>query len=103
MKIRNLLIPFAEVLDHALTSTAADPLVRGFEYGRSNADAAKHLINDNSTPLASSDHDGFVLFFESQTEPIGSYTGSVIWPWIVLVIAVITGAIGAALLKRRAT
>ncbi len=81
---------------------AADPFVRGFEYGRGNADAAEHLINDGSTPLASSDHDGFVLFFARQTEPVGNDTGPVLWLWIALAFAVVTGAIGAALLKRRA-
>ncbi len=84
---------------------AADPFVRGFEYGRGNADAAKHLINDGPTPLASSDHDGFVLFFARQTEPVGNDTGSAIWLWAVLVVAVVAGATvsGAVMLKRRAT
>ncbi len=91
----------AEALDHALTSAAGDPLVRGFEYGRGNADAAEHLINDGSTPLASSDHDGFVLFLERQTEPVGDYTGLTIWPWVALSIAVVMGAIGLMLLKQR--
>ena len=52
----------AQVLDHALTTTAMNPLVRGFEFGRGNADAARILLDDDSTPLRSSDHDGFVLF-----------------------------------------
>lgn len=52
----------AQVLDHALTAAAARPFVRGFEYGRGNADAAVDLINVDATPLRSSDHDGFVLF-----------------------------------------
>ncbi|MEM8931713.1 MAG: IPTL-CTERM sorting domain-containing protein, partial [Acidobacteriota bacterium] len=52
----------AQVLDHALTSSASDLWFRGFEFGRANADAAEELIEDDTTPLRSSDHDGFVLF-----------------------------------------
>jgi predicted extracellular nuclease len=51
-----------QVLDHALTSQALDPLGRGFEYGRGNSDAALALIDDAGTALRSSDHDGGVLF-----------------------------------------
>ena len=35
----------AQVLDHALTSSALDMSVRGLEYARGNADAAVDLIN----------------------------------------------------------
>ncbi len=52
----------AQVLDHALTSQALDPLGRGFEFGRGNSDAALILIDDANTALRSSDHDGGVLF-----------------------------------------
>ena len=52
----------AQVLDHALTNIALDHSVRGIEYGRGNADAAVDLINDESTVLRASDHDGLVLF-----------------------------------------
>ena len=52
----------AQVLDHALTSAAADAFVRGFQFGPGNAGAAADLINDASTPLRSADHDGFSLF-----------------------------------------
>jgi len=56
----------AQVLDHALTTEATDAYVRGFEFGRGNADAAFDLINDDGTlydaALRSSDHDGFVLY-----------------------------------------
>ena len=61
----------AQVLDHALTSTALDESVRGFEYGRGNADAAVDLINDGTTPLRSSDHDGFVLFLTKDKDGDG--------------------------------
>ena len=52
----------AQALDHALTSAAAAPWVRGMAYGRGNADAATDLLNDGATLLRSSDHDGLVVF-----------------------------------------
>ena len=52
----------AQALDQALTSTGLDELVRDLQFGRGNSDAAVDLINDDSTPLRSSDHDGLVLF-----------------------------------------
>ncbi len=52
----------AQVLDHALTSSGLDELVRDFSYGRGNTDAAVDLINDDNTLLRASDHDGLVLF-----------------------------------------
>jgi hypothetical protein len=38
--------------------------VRGLQYARGNADAAVDLINDDTTPLRASDHDGLVLYIE---------------------------------------
>ena len=64
----------AQVLDHALTSTALNPAVTGFAYGRGNADAAVDLINDDSTSLRSSDHDGLVLYLTPQTPSVGGTT-----------------------------
>ncbi len=52
----------AQVLDHALTTQYTDTWVRGFQYGRGNADAAILYSYDAATPLRSSDHDGAVLF-----------------------------------------
>ncbi len=56
----------AQVLDHAMTSSAVAPLVTGFDFARGNADAAVDLINDNGElydlAVRSSDHDGLVLF-----------------------------------------
>ncbi len=52
----------SQTLDHALTSSHLDALVRGLEYGRGNADAARILLDDPTTPLRASDHDGLVLF-----------------------------------------
>ena len=58
----------AQSLDHALTNTALGPFVRGLEHGRGNADAALLRIEDATTPLRSSDHDGLVLFVESDDD-----------------------------------
>ena len=52
----------SQVLDHILTTQALNPSVSDFAFARGNADAAVDLINDSTTPLRSSDHDGLVLF-----------------------------------------
>jgi predicted extracellular nuclease len=61
----------AQTLDHALTSSGLDELVRDFSYGRGNADAAVDLLNDDSTVLRSSDHDGLVLFLIKDSDGDG--------------------------------
>jgi len=61
----------AQVLDHALTSTGLDELVRDFQFGRGNSDAAVDLINDDSTILRSSDHDGLVLYVAKDSDGDG--------------------------------
>jgi hypothetical protein len=61
----------AQTLDHALTSSGLDELVRDFQFGRGNSDAAVDLINDDSTPLRSSDHDGLVLFLVKDSDGDG--------------------------------
>jgi predicted extracellular nuclease len=64
----------AQVLDHALTSSALSPLVTGLEYGRGNTDAAENLINDDSPDnlaLRTSDHDGLVLFVSEDADGDG--------------------------------
>jgi predicted extracellular nuclease len=61
----------AQTLDHALTSSALDQSIRGLEFGRGNADAAENLINDDSTALRSSDHDGLVLFITKDLDNDG--------------------------------
>jgi hypothetical protein len=55
----------AQVLDHALTSAASSVFVRGFAFGRGNADAPEILLEDDTTPLRCSDHDGLVLYLMS--------------------------------------
>ncbi|MDX2416094.1 MAG: lamin tail domain-containing protein [Xanthomonadales bacterium] len=61
----------AQALDHALTSNGLDELVRDFQFGRGNADAAVDLINDDTTVLRSSDHDGLVLFLIKDSDGDG--------------------------------
>ena len=52
----------AQTLDHALTSKSLDHRVRGMQFARGNTDAAVDLINDDTTSLRASDHDGLVLY-----------------------------------------
>ncbi|MGV8040077.1 MAG: lamin tail domain-containing protein [Thermoanaerobaculaceae bacterium] len=52
----------SQVIDHALTTQATDTWVRGMAFGRGNSDAAEQFLNDGSTVLRGSDHDGLVLY-----------------------------------------
>ena len=52
----------AQVLDHTLTTQNLDRYLRGLAIARGNADAPASLRHDPTTPLATSDHDGEVLF-----------------------------------------
>ncbi len=70
----------AQVLDHALTSVSLDPSVTGFAYGRGNCDAAVNLIYDDTNPLHSSDHDGFVLFIDVTPPEIVLNEPATLWP-----------------------
>ena len=60
-----------QALDHALTSEGIEGFLAGLELGRGNADAFVDLINDYTTPLRSSDHDGLVLFVASDADNDG--------------------------------
>jgi hypothetical protein len=61
----------AQSLDHALTSRALDPWVRGAEHSRGNADAPFRFDVDATTSLRSSDHDGTVLFLMTDFDADG--------------------------------
>ena len=52
----------AQVLDHALLSTAAMNIFVSMEYGRGNADAAEIQQDDPLVGYAVSDHDGLVVY-----------------------------------------
>jgi predicted extracellular nuclease len=60
-----------QTLDHALTSAAADEFVREFAFARGNSDAAELFLDDDMTPLYSSDHDGFALFLMTDADGDG--------------------------------
>jgi predicted extracellular nuclease len=61
----------AQVLDHALISSGLEELVRDFAFARGNADAAVNLIEDETTPLRASDHDGLVLYLAKDSDGDG--------------------------------
>ncbi len=52
----------SQSIDHALTTQATNPWVRGMQFGRGNSDAAENLLNDPTSTLRGSDHDGLVLY-----------------------------------------
>jgi hypothetical protein len=61
----------AQSLDHAITTQALDPFVRGAHHTRGNADAPFAFDTDATTPLRSSDHDGTVVFIMSDSDADG--------------------------------
>jgi predicted extracellular nuclease len=61
----------AQALDHALTSQALDPYVRGLDHVRGNADAPASLAADPNTALRTADHDGLVLYLMSDSDADG--------------------------------
>ncbi|HEX2251728.1 MAG TPA: lamin tail domain-containing protein [Thermoanaerobaculia bacterium] len=58
----------AQAIDHALSARSVTGLVRDVQYGRGNADAPLVLLDDPSTALRSSDHDGLVVFLASDAD-----------------------------------
>ncbi len=61
----------AEALDHILTSSALATWVRGYGYGRGNADAPFASSTDPATPLRTADHDGAVLYVMTDADGDG--------------------------------
>lgn len=55
----------SQVLDHALVTQSAAPLVSGFGYSRANADYSEAFESDVTTVARASDHDGYVLMLDS--------------------------------------
>jgi hypothetical protein len=84
----------AQALDQALTSSGLDELVRDFQFGRGNSDAAVDLINDDSTPLRSSDHDGLVLFLVKDSDGDGVTDDADYCPGTVIPEAAPTSSLG---------
>lgn len=66
----------AQAIDHALTSQALTALVTSVEYARGNSDAARILLDDPSTPLRSSDHDGLVVYILLDSDGDGILDGA---------------------------
>lgn len=61
----------AQSLDHALISQNLDASLRGYTYGRGNADAPLTLIEEAGSPLRSSDHDGLVVYLTTDKDADG--------------------------------
>jgi hypothetical protein len=78
-----------------LTSSGLDELVRDFQHGRGNSDAAVNLIDDDGTPLRSSDHDGLVLFLVKDSDGDGVTDEADYCPGTVIPEAAPTEALGA--------
>ena len=84
----------AQALDHALTSDGLQPFVRGAEYGRGNADAAVDLINDETTVLRSTDHDGLVTYLAEDGDGDGVADDLDVCPGTVIPESVPTMSLG---------
>jgi predicted extracellular nuclease len=84
----------AQVLDHALVSESLLPLVSSAEYGRGNADGAEILIEDDTTPIAASDHDGLVVFLSKDSDGDGVVDGLDFCPDTVIPESVPTRHLG---------
>ncbi|KGE85620.1 MAG: T9SS type A sorting domain-containing protein [Phaeodactylibacter xiamenensis] len=65
----------AQALDHCLTSSFNGLTVNGMQYARGNADFPEAYELSLANPLSASDHDGLVLFLESEF-PIASQTAT---------------------------
>ncbi len=65
----------AQALDHCLTSGFNGLTVNGMQYARGNADFPEAYELSLTNPLRASDHDGLVLFLESDF-PIATQAGS---------------------------
>jgi hypothetical protein len=65
----------AQALDHCLTSSFNGLTINGMQYARGNADFPEAYELSLENPLSASDHDGLVLFLESEF-PIASQTAT---------------------------
>ena len=61
----------AQALDHALTSQALAPYVRGLDHARANADAPFSLQTNPATALRTAERDGLALFLMSDSDADG--------------------------------
>lgn len=65
----------AQELDHGLMNTAASALFEGVKYARGNSEAFSSQETVSGTPLRSSDHDGFVTYFNGGTDSTNNAFG----------------------------
>ena len=66
----------AQALDHALVSTSAVGFVSDVAFARGNVDAPDTLMDDPTTALRVSDHDGLVLFLRADSDGDGVLDGA---------------------------
>jgi hypothetical protein len=67
----------AQVLDHILVTQNLLPFLRGFHYGRSDADFPESFRNDPTRPERLSDHDAPVAYFSAAS--IGDTSPARLW------------------------
>ncbi|MFK8051396.1 MAG: hypothetical protein AB8F65_00370 [Woeseiaceae bacterium] len=84
----------AQALDHALISQNLNDSLRGYMYGRGNADAALNLIEEAGTPLRSSDHDGLVVYLTVDQDGDGVADNRDVCPGTVIPETTTSGRVG---------
>ncbi len=74
----------AQLLDHCLAANLSGLRVEDLQFARGNTDAPFRLSEDSTTPLRSSDHDGFVVYLRdlsvASEAPIAKWQGIKIHP-----------------------
>ncbi|HDQ44921.1 MAG TPA: T9SS type A sorting domain-containing protein [bacterium] len=66
----------AQVLDHILITEGTARVMQDFAFARGNADAPFTFGEDEDSPLRASDHDGLVLFLDSERlDGVGANSG----------------------------
>jgi hypothetical protein len=58
----------SQVLDHSLTTTNLERMITDFTFARGNSDVPSNLVEDDSSELRSSDHDGIVLYIKMDSD-----------------------------------
>ncbi len=58
----------SQVLDHSLTTSNLERMVTDFTFARGNSDVPANLVEDDSSELRSSDHDGVVLYIKMDSD-----------------------------------
>jgi len=58
----------SQVLDHSLTTTNLERMITDFTFARGNSDVPANLVEDDTSELRSSDHDGVVLYIKMDSD-----------------------------------